>query len=104
MFRRTLKYAVFGFLVLLASGSYLVTVVPSGPSTQVKAEVVSRTSKSGPTGNTGVLICMLENGAKLSVDIPPVATIQTGDVVYLNTHERYFIGPKYSFAGKSLSN
>jgi len=104
MFRKVLKVSALGLFIFIASGSYLVTMIPSGPTIQVKAEVVSRTSKSGPTGNTGVLICMLENGVKLSVDIPPIATVQTGDIVYLNTHERYFIGPKYSFAGKLLTD
>lgn len=87
---------------MLLAGGYLVTVIPEGPSTQVKAEVVSRTARQGPTGNIGVLITELSSGKKVLVEVPPVAKIRTGDIVVLNTHARYFIGPKYNFAGKLI--
>lgn len=78
------------------------TMIPAGPSTQVNAEVVSRASRSGPTGNTGILITVLDSGDRISVEVPPIASIRTGDMVVLNTHSRYVIGPKYSFAGKLI--
>lgn len=80
----------------------MITMIPASPSVQVQAEVVSRTSRSGATGNTGVLICVLDDGRRLSVDIPPIASVQTGDNVILNSYDRYFIGPKFSFAGKLI--
>lgn len=100
MLGNTIRAGLIAILFVFGAGAYLVTMVPSGPSIQVQAEVSSRTSKSGPMGNTGVLICKLENGQSITVDIPPIATVRTGDTVFLNSHERYFIGPKYSFAGK----
>ena len=103
MLGKTLKVSLLVVAILTASSAYLVTVIPAGPSTRVIAEVVSRTSKSGPMGNTGVLICALEDGRQVTVDVPPIATIQTGDQVFLNTHDRYIVGPNYTFAGKRLS-
>ena len=88
---------------ILASGAYLITQIPGTETSQIKAEVVSRTSRSGATGNVGVLICKLKDGQSVSVVVPPVATVQTGDTVVLNTYERYLIGPDYSFAGKLVS-
>ena len=78
-------------------------MIPTGPSTHINAEVVSRTSRSGPTGNTGLLITIVENGDRISVEVPPTAAIRTGDKVVLSTHDRYLIGPKYSFAGKLIN-
>ena len=91
-------------LFILLAGGYLVTVIPAGPTTQVNAEVVSRASRSGPTGNTGILITELGSGGTVSVEVPPIATVKTGDTVALNTHSRYIIGPKYSFAGKPITS
>ena len=87
-------------VVVVCSGTYLAAMVPAGPTSQIKVEVVSRASKSGPTGTSGVLICSLENGRKVAVSVPQVAKVRTGDTVFLNTHERYLFGPKFSFAGK----
>jgi len=90
-------------IFFLLSGGYLITMIPAGPSYQVHADVVSRTSRSGATGNTGILICVLENGSRVTVEIPPIATVQTGDKVVLDSYNRYFISPKYNFAGKLIS-
>jgi len=103
MLRNAFRNGAFALLFLLLAGFYLVTIVPAGPTIQIKAEVISRTSKSGPTGNIGVLICKLENNRNVSVDVPPIATIRTGDTVFLNSYERYFIAPQYSFAGKLIT-
>jgi hypothetical protein len=75
-------------------------MVPAGPTIQVKVEVISRTSKSSPTGSSGVLICKLGDGRTVAVGIPPIASVRTGDTVFLNSYDRYVFGPKYSFAGK----
>ena len=79
-------------------------MIPAGPTYRVEAEVTGRTSRSGPTGNTGILICLLENGSRVSVEIPPIASVQTGDTVFLDANDRYFISPKYRFAGKLIAS
>lgn len=102
--RSAVRNTLIALVFVLLAGGYLVTQIPAGPTLQVHAEVVSRTSRSGATGNTGVLICALDNGRKVTVEIPPIATVQTGDRVVLNSYERYLLKPRFSFAGKLLSD
>ena len=94
--------SILTLFFFLASGAYLITKIPASETTRIEAEVVSRTSRSGATGNVGVLMCKLTDGQSVSFVVPPVATVQTGDTVVLNTYDRYLIGPTYSFAGKLL--
>lgn len=93
------------FLILLVSASlYFASVVPAGLFVEVKAEVLSRTARSGPTGNVGVLICKLDSGNRVSVDLPPHGKAQIGDRVLLRSYERYIFGDKYQFAGKLITD
>jgi len=97
-----IRNTLLALTTVLLVGGYLITVIPAGPNYQVTAEVTSRTSRSGPTGNIGILICELENGNRITVDLPPVATVQTGDRVVLSSYDRYLLKPKYSFSGKLI--
>lgn len=102
--RSTVRNSFLALVFVLMSGGYLLTMIPAGATYQVEAQVQSRASRSGPTGNIGVLICTLDNGQRVSIEVPPIATVQTGDRVVLNSHARYFLRPKYSFAGKLISS
>ena len=97
-----LKNLVVLVFLLAASSIYFASVVPASPTVEITAEVVSRTSKSGPTGNTGILICKLESGNTVMVETPPFAKARTGDQVMLRSYERYLFGDKYHFGGKIL--
>ncbi len=99
-----IRVAILALAFVLMSAAYLITLIPAGPTIQVKAEVVSRASRSGPTGNTGILLCALDSGRQVSVESPSIATVQTGDKVLLDAYNRYFIQPKYTFAGKLISH
>lgn len=101
--RNGLRNAILVFSFVLLSSGYLITMIPAGATYQVEAKVESRTSRSGATGNIGVLICVLANGHRVTISVPPVATVQTGDTVVLNSHDRYILSPRYSFAGKLIS-
>ncbi|MEE9335256.1 MAG: hypothetical protein V3U65_14300 [Granulosicoccaceae bacterium] len=71
---------------------------------EITAEVVSRTSKSGPTGNSGIHIFKLENGNTVMVETPPYAKNCSGDQVLLRSADRYLFGAKYHFGGKLLDS
>ncbi len=91
-------------LVLISASLYFASVIPVSETIEVKAEVVSRTARSGPTGHTGVLICELTSGSRVRVDLPSHAVAKIGDRVVLRTYERYIFGNKYSFAGKLIAD
>ena len=74
---------IMALLVLIALGGYFASVIPASPTVEVKAEVVSRTARSGPTGNVGILICELNSGNRVSVELPSHAAAQIGDRVRL---------------------
>jgi len=94
---------LFAALVLLAGvGVYFASVVPTSHTIEITAEVVSRTSRSGPTGNTGILICKLDTGNTVMVNAPAISKARTGDKVMLRTYERYLFGNKYQFGGKII--
>ncbi len=98
------RIAFFALVFGLLSSGYLITMIPAGPTYRVEAEVTSRTSRSGATGNTGVLICELKDGRRITVELPAIASVQTGDTVFLDANKRYFISPKYRFAGKRIAS
>jgi len=100
MFGNVIRIGLVACVFILLSGSYLASVIPAGPPTEVTAEVISRTARSGPTGNIGVIICKLESGGTVRVDIPPIASVRVGDTVFLSSHERYFLNAKYHFLGR----
>ena len=97
-----LKSLIVLVFLIVASSIYFASVVPASPTIEITAEVVSRTSKSGPTGNTGILICKLKNGNTVMVETPPFAKARTGDQVMLRSYKRYLFGDKYHFGGKLI--
>jgi len=101
---KAIRNILLALIPVLLVGGYLITIIPAGPSYQVTAEVSSRTSRSGPTGNVGILVCELENGHRVTVELPPIATVQNGDRVVLDSYDRYLLNPKYSFAGKLIES
>jgi len=95
---------LLAIIILLAgTGVYFASVVPASATVEITAEVVSRTSRSGPTGNTGILICKLDSGNTVMVNAPAISKARTGDTVMLRTYERYLFGSKYQFGGKVLN-
>ena len=99
-----LKSLVVLFFLLAAGGIYFASVFPASPTVEVTAEVISRTARSSPTGNIGILICELESGNTVMVETPPLTKVRTGDQVMLRSYERYLFSDMYQFGGRLIKS
>jgi len=90
-------------LLFSAGGLYIASAVPAGPHKELEAQVISRTTRSGPTGNIGILIVQLDTGSKVTVELPTHASASSGDRIQLRSYERLLFADVYQFAGKLIA-
>ncbi len=97
-----LKSIVLGLILLFAAGVYSASFVPASATSEIEAEVITRTARSSPTGNIGILLCKLDSGSTVTVELPPHGKARKGDRIMLRSYDRYIFGAKYQFGGKLI--